>query len=156
VIYQFKRQEEGLSFTAKALQCLIICCATCFSFYLKPKHVAQHTLRHLKIVVLNYHSSSCLVNYVCWYRHLLLAGRSGDRISVEARFSSSFWQGLGAHPASYTMGAGSFPGVKGPGRGANHPPLSSAEVKERVDLYVYPPQGLHGLFYGEMLSISFE
>ena len=29
----------------------------------------------------------------------------------------------------------SFPGVKRPGRGANHPPQSNAEVKERVGLY---------------------
>ena len=33
----------------------------------------------------------------------------------------------------------SFLGVKRPGRGANHPPLSSAEVKEIVDLYLYSP-----------------
>ena len=31
----------------------------------------------------------------------------------------------------------SFPGLKRPGRGANHPPPSSAEVKERIELYVY-------------------
>jgi hypothetical protein len=29
-----------------------------------------------------------------------------------------------------TMGTGSFPGVKRPGRGADHPPPSSAEVKK--------------------------
>jgi len=28
---------------------------------------------------------------------------------------------LGAHPASYTVGTGSFPGVKRPGRGVYHP-----------------------------------
>jgi hypothetical protein len=32
-----------------------------------------------------------------------------------------------------------LPGVKRPGRGADHPPPSSAEVKERVDLYLYSP-----------------
>ena len=31
----------------------------------------------------------------------------------------------------------SLPGVKLPGRGVNHPPPPSAEVKERVELYVY-------------------
>jgi hypothetical protein len=36
----------------------------------------------------------------------------------------------------------SFPRVKRPGRGANHPPSSSAEVKERVELYLYSPSGL--------------
>jgi hypothetical protein len=47
----------------------------------------------------------------------------------------------GAHQASYTMGTGSFPGVKRPGRGADHPPLSSAEVKRRVEPYLYSPSG---------------
>jgi hypothetical protein len=28
----------------------------------------------------------------------------------------------GVHTASYTMGTGSFPGVKLPGRGVDHPP----------------------------------
>ena len=37
------------------------------------------------------------------------------------------------------MGTGSFPGVKRPGRGVDHPPQSSAEVKERVELYLYSP-----------------
>ena len=36
-----------------------------------------------------------------------------------------------------TMGTGSFPGIKRPGRGVDHPPPSSAEVKERVELYLY-------------------
>jgi hypothetical protein len=31
----------------------------------------------------------------------------------------------------------SFPGVKQPGHGVDHPPPSSAEVKERVELYLY-------------------
>ena len=34
-----------------------------------------------------------------------------------------------------------FPRVKRPGRGVNHPPPSSAEVKERVELYLYSPSG---------------
>jgi hypothetical protein len=43
-----------------------------------------------------------------WYRHMLRAGRYGDRIPVGARFSALVRTGLGAHPASYTMGTGSF------------------------------------------------
>ena len=39
------------------------------------------------------------------------------------------------------MGSGSFPGVKRPRRDVNHPPPSSAEVKETVELYVYSPSG---------------
>jgi hypothetical protein len=52
-----------------------------------------------------------------------------------ARFSASVQAGPGAHPASYTTGTGSFPEVKQPGRGVDHPPSYSAEVKEKVDLY---------------------
>jgi hypothetical protein len=35
-----------------------------------------------------------------------------------------------------------LPGVKRPGRGADHPPPSSTEVKERVQLYFYSLSGL--------------
>jgi hypothetical protein len=46
----------------------------------------------------------------------------------------------GTHPASYPMGTrGSFPGVKPPGREADHSPPSSAEVKEWVELYLHSP-----------------
>ena len=59
----------------------------------------------------------------------------------EARFSPPDQTGPAAHPASYTMGTGSFPWVKGPGRGVDHPPPSSAEVKERVELNLYSHHG---------------
>jgi hypothetical protein len=35
----------------------------------------------------------------------------------------------------------SYPGIKRPGHGVDHPPPSSAEVKERVELYLYSPSG---------------
>ena len=71
----------------------------------------------------------------------LQAGRSGDRIPVEARFSAPVQTGPEAHPASYTMGTWSFSGVERPGRGVDHPTPSSAEVKERGELYFYSPSG---------------
>jgi hypothetical protein len=43
------------------------------------------------------------------------------------------------HPASCTMGTGSFPGVKRPELGVDHPSPSSAEVLNWVELYLYPP-----------------
>jgi len=55
------------------------------------------------------------------------------------RFSTSIQIDYGAHPASYTMGTGSFPGVRRPGRGVDHPPTSSSEAKEIVELYFYSP-----------------
>jgi hypothetical protein len=63
------------------------------------------------------------------YSDSLRNGRAGDRIPVGARFSAPVQTGPGAHPASYTMGTGSFPGVKRPGRGVDHPPPYSAEVR---------------------------
>ena len=59
-----------------------------------------------------------------------------------ARFSVPVQTGPGTHPASCTVVTGSFPGVKLPGRGVDHPPPSSAEVKERVELYLDSPAGL--------------
>ena len=70
-----------------------------------------------------------------------LYGRSGDRIPVKKNIFRPMQVGPGAHPASYTMGTRSFLGVKRPGRGLDHPPPSSAEVKERVELYLYSPSG---------------
>jgi len=60
---------------------------------------------------------------------------------VRARFSPPGQTGPGTHPASYTMGIGSFPGVKRPGRGVDDPPLSSVKVKEREELHRYSPSG---------------
>jgi hypothetical protein len=48
--------------------------------------------------------------------------------------------GSAAHPASYPMGTGGFSvGIKQPGREADHPPPSSAEVKEYMELYLHSP-----------------
>jgi hypothetical protein len=45
----------------------------------------------------------------------------GNESRWKARFSTPVPTGSEAHPASYTMGTGSFPGVKRPGRGVDHP-----------------------------------
>jgi hypothetical protein len=47
-----------------------------------------------------------------WYSIWLWARRSGDRIPVGARFSAPVQTDPGAHPASCTMGTGSFTEVK--------------------------------------------
>jgi hypothetical protein len=58
-----------------------------------------------------------------------------------ARLSAPFQTDLGAHPASYTMGTGFFPGVKRPGCGVDHLPPFTAEIKEGIELYLYSPSG---------------
>jgi hypothetical protein len=51
-----------------------------------------------------------------------------EGLGIEYRWGRDFSHtSRQAHPASCTMGIGSFPGVKRPGRGADHPPPSSAE-----------------------------
>ena len=57
------------------------------------------------------------------------------------RFSAPVQADPGAHPASYTMDTGSFPGIRWPGRGADHPPPSKRRGRERVGLHLYSPFG---------------
>ena len=59
--------------------------------------------------------TECRPGYLSRYSDSLRAERSGDRIPVEARFSSPVQTGPVAHPASYTTGTGSFPGGKAAG-----------------------------------------
>jgi hypothetical protein len=75
------------------------------------------------------------------YSNALRAGRSGDSIPAGARFSAPVHNGPRAYPTSYKKGTGSFPAVKRPGCVVAHPTPSSAEVKERVELYFYSPSG---------------
>ena len=66
-------------------------------------------------------TASLLTGKSSRYSDSLLAGRSGDRIAAEARFSAPVQTGPGAHPASCTMGTGFFRGVKS-GRGVTLTP----------------------------------
>jgi hypothetical protein len=63
------------------------------------------------------------------YSDLVRAGRYGNRIPAQARFSAPVQTGRGANSASDTVGTGSFPGVKRPWHDVDHPPPSSAEVR---------------------------
>jgi len=57
------------------------------------------------------------------------------------RFSAPVQTGPDAHPASYTMGTGSFLGVKWPRHGIDNPSPPSAKAKGREQLYLYSPSG---------------
>jgi len=80
--------------------------------------------------------------YKLWYSDSLRAGRSGDRIPVGGKiFHTRSDRPWGPPSLLHNGFRVSFPGVKRPGRGVYHPPQSSAEVKERVELYLYTPSG---------------
>jgi hypothetical protein len=49
------------------------------------------------------------------------------------------------------MGTGSFPGVKRPERGVDHPPRLGSRLKKEYSYTSTSPLGLRGLFYGELL-----
>ena len=58
-----------------------------------------------------------------------------DGLGIESRwgggrFFALVQTGPGAHPASYTIGIGSFLGVKRPGRGVEHPPHLAPRLKK--------------------------
>jgi hypothetical protein len=75
-----------------------------------------------------------------------IATRYGlDGPGIESRWGRDF-----PHPSRPALGTtqppiqwvrGLFPEVKRPGRGVDHPPPSRAEVKERVELYLYSLSG---------------
>jgi hypothetical protein len=71
-----------------------------------------------------------------------------DRIPVGARFSAPVQTGPGSYPTSYVMGTGSSPELNRPLCGVDHPPPSSADVKERVWPCLYSPSGPSWLFLG--------
>ena len=72
---------------------------------------------------------------------MVRTGQYEDRIPIWARFSASIPDGPDAHPVSHTMGIGFLSlGGKRPVHDVNlTPPPPSAEVEERVDLYLYSP-----------------
>ena len=111
---------------------------------LRWQHLLQHNLVKVRLTMLRTLSRHCIEHYklsdvyliygepgyVSRYSDSLQARRSGDRIPVGARFSAPVQTGPGAHPASYTMGTGSFPGVKRPGRDVDHPPHLAPKSKK--------------------------
>ena len=95
----------------------------------------------LRYPVTNEHAPYCHLWPVRLYnifpRYLINGGR-GSSIGIATRYGldgpgiDSRWGGEKIHTRP------------------NHQPLSSVEVKERVELYLYSPSGLRGLFYIEL------
>ena len=91
-----------------------------------------------------YVSRPTLITKIMW--DILHSGRSEDRIPLGGdTFRIRPYRPWGPPSLLYNGYRVSSPVVKRPGRGVNHPPPSSAEVKERVELYLYSPLGLHSL-----------
>jgi hypothetical protein len=85
------------------------------------------------VIMFCYYIYYCIYFYVGRNSSVCIAtelSRYRDRIPMWARFFAHPHTGLGSHPASCTIGTGSFPETKRPGRGADHPPPSIAEVKK--------------------------
>jgi hypothetical protein len=92
------------------------------------------------------HCSSLLVTGICSYRPLYFPSVDrdssvgtathywvdgpGSESRWEERYSTPVQTGSGAHPASYTMGTMSSPGVKRPGRGVDHPRHPGPRIKK--------------------------
>ena len=108
--------------------------------YITQSYVMQSYV--MQCYVTQYYVTQCTFRNICMcgpgssvgIATELRAGRSGDRVPVEARFSAPVQTGPGAHPASCTMGTGSFPRGKY-GRGVmltTHPLLVPWSWKSRA------------------------
>jgi hypothetical protein len=76
--------------------------------------------------------------------------RLGDRIPVEARFCACAQTGPRFNLLYYTLDTESFPRGNAAGAWRWPPTPSSAEVTERVELYLFSPLGCHGSFYRDL------
>jgi hypothetical protein len=75
--------------------------------------------------------------------------RIATRYGLDAPGFESWWGesfSTPVHPALYTMATGSFPGVKRPGRGVEHPPYLASRLKKGYSCTSTPPLGLRSLF----------
>ena len=117
----------------------------------KSKHVGQ-------CVTITQHNVCLLSSFICTCMNNMLNARNivGRDSSVGVSLIAG-WTVRGSYPAEVEIfhacpdGSwgppsllcieyrGCCPGVKRPERGVNHLPPSSAEVKERVELYLYSP-----------------
>ena len=80
-----------------------------------------------------------------------IATRYGlDGPGIESQWGRDFrnpsWPPPETHLASYTMGTGSFPGVKLPRRGVGHPPHLEPRLKNEHSCIFIPQLGFHSPF----------
>jgi hypothetical protein len=149
------RDSDALRFLAANSSCFFLSGKLCQRVLPHVSNTTSTLLCNTFVLVIELHSKCCLWNrryefshlqYLCcgliglWV--LCMKGRDSsvgiatgyglDGPGIESQWGRAFSHtsrpAPGAHPSSSTMGTGSFPEVKRPGRGVDHPPPSSAEV----------------------------
>jgi hypothetical protein len=126
-------QSIGAIFEGPAAQACLVCLALEYETVRLFRNVSSVTSQESEGIMKYMHSYP-----IAWaglrsrYSDWLRAGRSGDQILVGSRFSAPDQTSPGAHPASCTIGTGSFPGIES-GRGMTltpHPLLVPLAMKE--------------------------
>jgi len=120
-----------------------------YSFQLLSKSIISNTKWCSHMPYPRLLSRSCVLGEYKAPFDCLRAGRSGDRIPVGAWFSAPVQTEPEAHPASCTMGTGSFPGVRC-GRGVILTPHPLLVPRSKIE-YSYIsslPEGLRDLWKG--------
>jgi hypothetical protein len=122
------------------------------------RHLA-HFLRHI-ISTYQYGTPSAYKNVpewtFCGIEDMLLVSWTvrGSNLGGGEIFSTRPDRPWGPPSLLYNGYRFSFPGVKRPGRGVDHPPPSSTVVKERVELYLYSPSGPSWPVLGKTLPFT--
>jgi len=100
------------------------------------------------------------VQYIGWDSIIGIASRYGlDSPRIKSCWGgggeilSACPNGHGVHPAFCIMGTKSLLGVKWPDHGMNHPPLSSATINVRVQLYLF---SLSAFMAGYRVTFTFD
>jgi hypothetical protein len=93
------------------------------------------------ITVITQKNRACLMTTIYYFRKFRLRSlQFSSLINISRHIASQ--TGPEAHPASCKMDTGSFPGGKvRPEHDADPSTHSSAEVKNRVEIYIYSPEG---------------
>jgi hypothetical protein len=109
---------------AKIISCILRITNTQNEVYVGYTHNMEFTWKHIRCIATCY---------------------GLDGVGIESRWGQGF-----LHPSIVALRStqppikwvpGPFPGVKWPGCGVDHPPQSSTEVKERVEVYLCSPSG---------------
>jgi hypothetical protein len=114
-------------------------------------NIQKHFMLRYYIITTTTTTTTVRSGMTQWYSAELRSRRSGVRIPAGAEKFSLYHliqTGSGGHPASYPLDTmGSFPGVKRPGREADHSPPSNAEIKNAWSYTSTPPLSLHGVVF---------